>query len=52
MMENLYFLERIQDTLDGDTSGRDSLYDDFWEYFLLSCYSTTTTIGGGGQTTL
>ena len=49
MMENLYFLERIQDTLDGDTSGRDSLYDDFWEYFLYRATPLQQLLGGGAN---
>ncbi len=49
-MENLYFLERIQDTLDGDTSGRDSLYDDFWEYFLYGATPLQQLLGGGANT--
>ena len=43
---------RRGDILDGDTSGRDSLYDDFWEYFLYRATPLQQLLGGRANYTL
>lgn len=52
-MENSdYMMARIQDTLDGDSSGRDNIYSFFWTYFIERTDALQFFIGRGGNGTL
>lgn len=52
MMDNLYFLERIQDTLEGNTSDRDSLYGEFIQHVINKANVIQQLFGGGANYTL
>lgn len=49
---NEYFVHRVQSTLDGDTSLRDVLLWDMWNYFYNKASFTTQLFGGGANFTL
>lgn len=52
MIENLYFLDRIQETLEGNTSDRDSLYGEFLQHVLDKATIFQQLFGGGADYTL
>lgn len=47
-----YFLQRIEETIEGDTSGRDNLYSFFWEYFSERADFVNFLFGRGANGTL
>ena len=47
-----YFVERVDKTLEGDSSGRDFIYDFFWYYFLDGTTTKQFLLGGGAFETL
>lgn len=47
-----YFVNRVQSTLDGNTSLRDVLLRDMWNYFYNKASLTTQLFGGGANFTL
>ena len=51
MMDNLYFLSRIEDTLEGDSSSRDDLYNEFWKH-IINTNIVQQLLGGGANYTL
>lgn len=52
MSSSDYMMKRIEDTLEGDTSGRDSLYSFFWTYFTKNDNFLHYLIGRGANGTL
>ena len=51
MMDNAYFMSRIEETLEGDSSSRDDLYNDFWMHILNTNFFNQL-FGGGANYTL
>lgn len=47
-----YMMKRIQDTMEGNSSGRDNLYTFFWNYFTESASFLHYLIGRGANGTL
>lgn len=47
-----YFSQRVEDTLDGKTSGRDKLYDFFLDYYLYNLSTAEKIFGLGANATL
>ena len=47
-----YFQERVDDTMEGDTSGRDVIQGFFIDYYLNEASTTEQVIGGGANRTL
>ena len=47
-----YMMRRIEDTIEGNSSGRDSLYSFFWKYFTEDASFTHYLIGRGANGTL
>lgn len=52
MSSSDYMMKRIEDTIEGDTSGRDSLYSFFWTYFTKNDNFLHYLIGRGANGTL
>lgn len=52
MSSSDYFLQRIEDTKEGNSSGRDNLYAFFWNYFIQKADSVQYLIGRGANGTL
>ena len=52
MMQNDYFLKRIESTKEGKTSGRDDLYLFFWDYYINNAGIVEQLIGNGADGTL
>lgn len=49
---NAYFNYRVEMTLMGDSSGRNVLYDNLWDYFLYKTDDFSFLLGGGANSTL
>jgi len=47
-----YFVERVDKTMEGNSSGRDFIYEFFWYYFLDSTTTKQFLFGGGAFETL
>lgn len=47
-----YFVERVDETVEGDSSGRDFIYEFFWYYFLDETTTQQFLLGGGAFETL
>lgn len=52
MYSSDYMMRRIEDTLEGNSSGRDSLYSFFWKYFTEDASFIHYLIGRGANGTL
>lgn len=52
LVESEYFNQRIEQTLDGSSSGRDRLYLIFWKHFLSETNLFKLLFGGGANYTL
>ncbi len=52
MDTNEYFMLRVLDTAEGNSSGRDSVYSFFWDYFLHKNTFLTFLFGNGANHTL
>lgn len=52
MYSSDYMMKRIEDTLEGNSSGRDSLYSFFWKYFTEDASFIHYLIGRGANGTL
>lgn len=52
MQNSDYMMKRIEDTMDGNTSGRDSLYQYFWNYFVNDANPIQFLFGRGANGTL
>lgn len=52
MLNSDYFNTRLQATLEGDSSGRDSIYLKIWNHYLFDTNIIEMLIGGGGYYTL
>lgn len=52
MYSSDYMMKRIEDTLEGNSSGRDSLYSFFWKYFTEEASFIHYLIGRGANGTL
>lgn len=52
MSESEYMVKRIEETMEGKTSGRDSLYDFFWTYFTEKASLYNYLFGRGANGTL
>lgn len=52
MQSSEYFMSRINDTMEGKTSGRDNLYSFFWTYFTEKADTLHYLLGRGGNGTL
>ncbi|MBQ0030424.1 MAG: O-antigen ligase family protein [Bacteroidales bacterium] len=51
MMDNSYFMSRINDTMEGNSSSRDDLYSKFWLHILNTDF-LSQLFGGGANYTL
>lgn len=47
MMDNDYFLRRMNNTIDGNSSGRDDIYATLWEHYLHETSILKIIFGGG-----
>ena len=52
MNESLYFNQRVEQTLEGNSSGRDELYRVFWNYFIDKATPLQFAFGSGADATL
>lgn len=52
LWDNPYFQKRLEQTLDGDSSGRDNLYEDLWDEFAKNDDIVTTLFGRGADATV
>lgn len=52
LQNSLYFNQRIEKTLEGDSSGRDRLFLVFWEHFINESNPLLFLFGNGGNATL
>jgi O-antigen ligase len=52
MNESLYFQKRVEQTLDGNSSGRDALYGTFLDYFCDKATPLQFAFGSGADATL
>lgn len=52
MANSDYMAKRLQDTLDGNSSGRDNLYTHFWDYFIHKANLIHFLFGRGANGTL
>ncbi len=52
MIENLFFMERIQETMEGNSSDRDILYGEFIDYYINKASLFHQIFGGGANNTL
>lgn len=52
MNENLYFQKRVEQTLEGNSSGRDKLYGAFLDYFVDKATPLQFAFGSGADATL
>lgn len=52
MQSSEYFVERVDNTLDGNSSGRDFIYEFFWNYLLYATTTKQILLGGGAFETL
>ena len=52
MQESFYFQKRIEDTLEGNSSGRDKLYVRFVDYFMNEATPLQFAVGSGANATL
>ena len=47
-----YFQQRLQQTIDGDSSGRDALYEALWDHFLNETSVSKILFGNGAMQTI
>lgn len=52
MATSEYMMQRVQDTMEGNSSGRDSLYSFFWKYFTQDASPLHYLFGRGANGTL
>ncbi len=52
MSNSDYMMQRIEDTMEGNTSGRDDLYSHFWNYFVNDATPLQFLFGRGANGTL
>lgn len=52
MQESIYFQRRVEDTFEGNSSGRDKLYGRFIDYYLDEATPLQFVIGSGANATL
>ena len=52
MNDSLYFQKRVEQTLDGNSSGRDKLYESFLDYFFDKATPLQFAFGSGADATL
>ncbi len=51
-LSNQFFQSRVEDTLEGKTSGRDKIYSAYWDYFMTNTDSMEFMFGHGGFATV
>ena len=52
LSENLFFAERMEQTLEGDSSGRDNIYSFFYNYFFSAENGANMILGNGAFATV